>query len=207
MRTKSLLITAVLGAATIIATSAQVTSVNAVGYVNKNLGAGFNLITNPLNNGENLLSMLIPTAPDNSQVFVFRDGGYVNSSYVAAIGGWTQDLTIPVGEGFFFNNSGDEITVTFVGEVLQGADTNKTVPMGLSIHGSLVPQAGALSADLKFPGADGDIVYAWNGTGWDAANFIGAIGGWTTDPMLMIGDAVFVDKKAAGEWDQNFVIE
>ncbi len=207
MRTKSLLITAVLGAATIIATSAQVTSVNAVGYVNKKLGSGFSLITNPLNNGENMLSMLIPTAADNSQVFVFRNGAYMNSSYLGVLGGWTQDLAIPVGEGFFFNNSGDEITVTFVGEVLQGADTNKTVPMGLSIHGSLVPQAGALGADLMFPGADGDVVYTWNGTGWATANFLTALGGWTTDPMLMIGDAVFVDKKAAGDWNRNFVIE
>lgn len=56
MRTKTLLIAAVVGAVSMATALAQeVTSVNAVGYVNKELAPGFNLISNPLSNGENTL--------------------------------------------------------------------------------------------------------------------------------------------------------
>ena len=154
MRTRTLLV-AVLGALSLSVAVAQ-TSVNAVGYVNKSLGSGFSLITNPLSFGDNMLSELIPSAPDGSKVFVFRNGAYDTASYLSALNSWTKDLNLPVGEGFFFENTSDTaVTVTFIGEVLQGGDTNKQVPAGLSIQGSLVPQAGSLS-DLAFPGGDGD---------------------------------------------------
>ena len=53
MRTKTLLLTAFVGALGFTAAQAQVYSVNAVGYVNKSIPAGFSIVANPLNNGEN----------------------------------------------------------------------------------------------------------------------------------------------------------
>lgn len=208
MRTKTLLVAAVLGAVSLTATMAQVASVNAVGYVNKELGTGYSLITNPLSMGNNMLSEVIPTAPDGAQVIVFRDGAYDTSTYIAAANiGWTPDRAVPVGEGFFFNNPGDAVTVTFVGEVLQGADTNKMVPAGLSIQGSLVPQAGALGADLMFPAGTGDTAYTWNGSAWDSASFVTGLGWLPADPMVGVGDAVFLDKSEGGMWNRDFMIQ
>ena len=69
MRTKTLLLSAAVLAAGLAASTAQsVFSVNAVGYVNKTLAPGYNLIANPLNGTNNLLSTIIPTAPDGSAV-------------------------------------------------------------------------------------------------------------------------------------------
>lgn len=208
MRTKTLLIAAVAGAVSMATASAQeVTSVNAVGYVNKELAPGFNLISNPLSNGENALAEVIPSPPDGSDVFLFQNGQWVSSTFSSALGGWTRPLNLPVGVGFFFNHKGSEaVTVTFVGEVLQGDDTNKTVPAGLSIQGSLVPQAGDLTSDLEFPGADGDVVYSWINGAWSTASFSDALGGWTTEPRLAVGGSVFVDKSAEAQWDRNFTI-
>merc|ERR1712065_79731 len=72
MRTKTLLIAAVLGAVGIATASAQVTSVNAVGYVNKSLNAGLSLVANPLSNGGNKVSEVIPSAPIGTAIFLFE---------------------------------------------------------------------------------------------------------------------------------------
>lgn len=208
MRTKTLLIAAVVGAVSMATALAQeVTSVNAVGYVNKELAPGFNLISNPLSNGDNTLAEVIPSPPDGSVVYLFQNGQWVSSSFDSLIGGWATPLNLPVGVGFFFNHKGSEaVTVTFVGEVLQGDDTNKTVPAGLTIQGSLVPQEGALTSDLQFPGADGDVVYSWVNGSWVTASFDSLVGGWSPEPNLTVGGAVFVDKSAEAQWDRNFTI-
>ena len=185
MRTKTLLIAAVLGAVGIATASAQVTSVNAVGYVNKSLTAGLSLIANPLSNGGNKVSEVIPSAPIGTNVFLFdASTGFAVTTF---LGVWPEAATL-----------------TFVGEVLQGDATNKSVPAGLSIQGSTVPQAGGLSTVLGFPGAVGDIAYSFDGTAFAADTFLGV---WApNEPNLGVGDAVFIDKTEAGAWDRNFTI-
>jgi len=199
MRTKTLLIAAVVGAAGLASAQAQVSSVNAVGYVNKELSAGLNLLSNPLSNGENKIGEVIPVAPFGSTVFVFNGASFDQSTYV---GVWDADISLPVGVGFFIE-AAEAATITFVGEVLQGVDTNKQVPAGLSIQGSLVPQAGTLT-ELGFPAAFGDTVFTWNGTGYDFDTYLGV---WGAEPSLSVGGAVFVDKAEAGAWDRNFSIQ
>lgn len=200
MRTKTLLIAAVVGAVGAGAASAQVQSVNAVGYVNKAVGQGLSMIANPLSNGGNSIAEVIPAAPLGATVFKFAGGTYESSTF---LGVWSPDLTLGVGEGFFFD-SPEATTITFVGEVLQGADTNKNVPVGLSMQGSLVPVAGTMT-EHGFPAAVGDTVFDWNGTGYDASNFLGV---WApSEPSLGVADAVFVDKVEAGAWDRNFTIQ
>jgi hypothetical protein len=211
MRTKTLLIAAVLGAAGLASASAQVTSVNAVGYVNKDLSAGLNLISNPLSNGANGIGEVIPTAPAGSVVFAWNGAGYDSSEFVVIPGvlsGWQPEISVPVGDGFFFQ-SPEDTTITFVGEVLQGDDSNKDVPAGLSIQGSTVPVAGTLT-EHGFPAGSGDVVFSWNGTGFDSSEFVvipGVLEGWQpSEPSLGVGDAVFVDKAEGGAWDRNFSI-
>lgn len=211
MRTKTLLIAAVLGVAGLASASAQVTSVNAVGYVNKDLAAGLNLIANPLSNGGNSIGEVIPSAPSGATVYAWNGAGYDSAQYVVIPGvlsGWQPEINLPVGDGFFIDTP-EATTVTFVGEVLQGDATNKTVPAGLSIQGSTVPVAGTMT-EHGFPAGSGDTVYSWNGTGWDSNQYVvipGVLEGWQpADPMLGVADAVFVDKGEAAAWDRNFSI-
>ncbi len=215
MRTKTLLIAAVLGAAGLASASAQVTSVNAVGYVNKDLKAGNNLIANPLSNGENGISSVIPVAPNGTIVSLYNGAGYDQSQFtnlgIPALDGWDPEITLPVGAGFFINVS-EDTTITFVGEVLQGDDSNKTVPQGISIQGSTVPVAGTLT-EHGFPGGNGDTVSSWDAESQSFVQAqltllgIPALDGWSpAEPTLGVADAVFVDKVEEGAWDRNFSI-
>jgi len=214
MRTKTLLTAAVLSAAGMAIAQAQVTSINAVGYVNKALVAGLNMIANPLSNGGNSLAEVLPVVPNGSTVFTFAGGAFSGSQYADLGNGtgiWAPDQTLNVGDGFFIQVSTDA-TVTFVGEVLQGAATNKTVPSGLSIQGSTVPLAGGLTTDHGFPASSGDTVFSWNsGTqGYDSAQYAQidpTTGIWApAEPQLGLADAVFYNG-AGGAWDRNFTIE
>jgi hypothetical protein len=170
-----------------------------------------NLIANPLSNGGNTIGEVIPSAPSGAQVYAWNGAGYDTSQYVVIPGvlsGWQPEINLPVGDGFFID-SPEATTITFVGEVLQGDASNKTVPAGLSIQGSTVPVSGTL-AEHGFPAGSGDQAYSWNGNGWDANQYVvipGVLEAWQpADPVLGVADAVFVDKGEAAAWDRNFSI-
>ena len=107
--------------------SAQVYSVNVVGYVNSTLKPGFNLISNPLNNtatGGNTVGTIFGSAlPDGSAVYKFVNGGYEAVNAFSDMFGWdTPGQTLVPGEGVFVFLAGSaDVTVTFVGDVNQGA--------------------------------------------------------------------------------------
>merc|ERR1712025_604844 len=151
MRTKTLLLTAFVGALGFTAAQAQVYSVNAVGYVNKSIPAGFSIVANPLNDGENKVAYVFGANPGSLTVYRFGDAGFSINSYDADFEEWDNgDDTISPGEGFFVLNSGEASNVTFVGEVPQG-DLSNALPKGFSIRSSQVPQSGKLDKDLGFP--------------------------------------------------------
>ena len=59
--------------------------------------------------------------------------------------GWITDTSLLPGEGGLLQNySGEEFTVTCIGEVLQG-NLTKPIPAGLSIRSSMVPEAGGIT--------------------------------------------------------------
>ena len=130
MRTKTLLLTAFVGALGFTAAQAQVYSVNAVGYVNKSIPAGFSIVANPLNNGENKVADVFGANPGALTVYRFGDAGFAINSYDADFEEWENgDDVINPGEGFFVLNSGDAVNITFVGEVPQG-DLSNALPKG-----------------------------------------------------------------------------
>jgi len=124
MRTKTLLLTAALSAAGIATSMAQtaVYSVNAVGYVNKPIVAGFNLISNPLIATDMKISTLFAGLPDDSVVYKYVPGsGFASTTKDGAFLGANANLTVAPGEGVFVR-SPSAVTVTFVGEVPQNSN-------------------------------------------------------------------------------------
>jgi hypothetical protein len=154
-------ITALLGmaalAASAISASADVYSLNIVGYYNVTMkGGGLTLVANQLNKGGNTVNEVIPTAPFGSQVLTFVNNDYVIDVFDGTA--WLDNntlapstTTLPTGKGFFFNN-GDtpDLTATFVGEVVTGTST-LTMPAGLALLGTKTPQALALTVANGFP--------------------------------------------------------
>jgi 2',3'-cyclic-nucleotide 2'-phosphodiesterase (5'-nucleotidase family) len=224
MRTKTLLLTAALAAAGVASSMAQGTvfSVNAVGYVNTTLKKGFNLIANPLDAGaDNTIGTLFKSLPFGTQVYRFNGTGFDIATYDDLEGKYTSvtpamlTAQIKPGEGLFVkNNSTGDQTVTFVGEVPQGALSNP-FPKGLSIRASQVPQDGKLTTDLAFPAKPGDQVSKFDSTTqkfvgpYTFDDLVGANGSWTlsgaaNEPTLTVGESVFVRAANAGTWSRTF---
>ena len=206
MRTKTLVLTAFIGALGIAGASAQVYSVNAVGYVNKSIPSGFSIIANPLNNGGNKVSEIFGAAPGPLTLYTFGDTGFTINGYDTDFEEWTNgDQVISPGEGFFVNNSGAAaVTVTFVGEVPQG-DLSNALPQGFSIRSSQVPQAGELEADLGFPIDGGPTVYQFdNATGYKISSYDADFEEWSSVPSVGVAEGFWVLNASASSWNRSF---
>lgn len=208
MRTQLILTTAAFVAGS-LAASAQVYSVNAVGYINITVPAkSFALVANQLNVGGNTVAEVLPGAPDGTVLFKYSQGSGFAANGVE-FGEWgTPGQKIAPGEGFFLQNNGAAAaTFTFVGEVPQG-NLKTALAKGLNLISSQVPQAGKLGADLKFPAAEGDVVYQYDTASQkykDPNGFeFGEWGGG--EPTIGVGEGFFVNKVAASSWDRTFSV-
>lgn len=215
MRTKLLLLSAAIGAAGIATTSAQVFSVNAVGYVNTKVpGGGFAMISNPLNATDNSINKLFTGLPNGFQIYVFTPGsGFATLTYDdldQSFGPAGDTTKLEPGQGVFVKTpAGPEVTITFVGEVPQGTLTTTLVP-GFQIVSSKVPQAGT-ATELALPGVAGDQVYQYDpvakqyivSTYDDLDNkYLNAAG----EAKFGVGEAFWLKKTAAGTWTRQFSV-
>jgi len=211
MRTKTLLVTAALSAAGISSSMAQVYSVNAVGYVNVSIATSasaftYAIIANPLNGSpDNNLSTVVPTAPDLTQLYFFRNGSFESSLF---LGTWIPDSAWNPGEAAFIElapGSPDPTTVTFVGEVPQGHLENP-VPTGYSLRSSIVPQRGLISTDLGYTPNELDQIYLFRGT-YESYLFLGGV--WLpTEPTLEVAEGFFAEvlNGPAVNWVRDFQV-
>lgn len=178
-------------------------SVNAVGYVNLAIPAGFSIIANPLVASANTIAALFPSVPENTTIYKFSAPNFsINSFEFGAWGNPAQTL-VP-GEGAFIN-AASAFTNTFVGEVSAGNLTN-AIPQGFSIRSSQVPQAGLLTADLKYTPAEEDTVYRFNNASRSYSIHSFEFGSWTSEPNVRVGEGFFMKKSAAGTWNRTFSI-
>jgi hypothetical protein len=201
MRTKTLLLTAAAIAVGITASQAQVYSVNAVGYVNKNVPVGYSMIANPLNTTNNTIASLIPTAPNFCNLLKWNGTSFDVATYV--FGAWdTPAVTLNPGEGAFINTD-TAFTITFVGEVMQGNLVNP-VPAGYSIRSSQVPQTGGANALGLTTLQAFDNLLKWNGTSYDVYTVLFG-GAWDpSEPTIAVGESVFLNTTAATSWNRTF---
>lgn len=221
MNTKTLLLLGVFGAAGLTSAVAQtnVYSVNAVGYVNKTIPAGFSMIANPLNAPTNSLQNLFKAGtPESTQIFKFNSQTlqYETRTYSSVDGGWVDnnltlsDLALAPGEGaFIFALS--SFPVTFVGDVPQGNLTN-SLPAGFSMKSSIVPQSGGLKTVLGFTPVAGETVFKFVNGAYQTFNYVGP-DQWednnlnpVSEPVLQVGEAAFFSKLSAGNWVRSFSV-
>jgi hypothetical protein len=204
MRTKTLLLSAVLGVAIVATSLAQVYSVNVVGYVNKDIPAGLSMIANPLKSTSDTLGALIPAPPLFSNFYKWNGAGFDIATFTLA--GWDLPaLTLNPGEGAFLNTD-SAFTITFVGEVMEGNLVNP-IPALLSIRASMVPQAGTIEAlGLTTLGLF-DNLYKWDASTTNWVIYTLAPAGWDPSvPSVAIAEPVFIYANAACSWDRNFTV-
>lgn len=172
----------------------QIVSQNIVGYIRLNLNKGYNLIGNQLNNGDNRISNVL-NVPDGTTVYKFN-GKYSANSYVD--GAWdVPTMTLPVGEGFFIN-APNATTITLIGEVSQ--NNNKTLADGINLLSIPLAVSGGLTDVGGLVASEGDVVYQWTGTGFNAKEFVD--GTWSPSvPNIKVGEGFFL--KGSG---RNYVL-
>jgi len=200
--------------------AAPVYSANVVGYINITAPVGLSLIANQLDNKNgNKLADVISSLPDGSFVH-FYVGGAAGFKSISYFGGFEDpgDATLAPGGGAFLEipagTAEADRKVTFVGEVLQGAASNGSVPKGLSIVSSKTPRAGKVSTDLKFPSGgdlDGSLLYRYINTAakkdYEASSIFG---GWEgVEPSVAVGESFFFFSAAgsAVAWNQDFTVQ
>jgi uncharacterized protein YukE len=213
MRTKTLLLTAALGAAFVASSMAQVYSVNIVGYANVSLPAGqFRLVSNPLDDGTNTVVSLGAQLANKSAIQTWNGTSFdaFNKSAAGAFSGWNTNTSIPVGQGFFIRSS-NSITYTFVGNVIVNPPgTNTTaLPAGLFVlKGSAIPFSGDIAGpnalNLGPSLANKSTIQTWNGSGFDAFNksAAGAFNGWNTNTTIDVAQGFFVRSSNNVNWVQ-----
>lgn len=214
MRTKTLVLTAVLGAASIAAAVAQtVYSVNAVGFVNKTVPAGqFVLLANPLNLPTNSLAAVLPDVPVNTLVYKFDSASGQYSIFTKRASSWTgtgaATATLNPGEGFFVKNAGAaDMNITFVGEVVQGTAVTTAFPAGFACIASQVPQAGKIETELGLPAKTNDKVYLYkNGAYQIFTRRASSWTGGTAEPSVEVAEGFFMQAVAAGSWTRSFSV-
>jgi hypothetical protein len=209
MRTKTMLLSALLGGLGSVSVMAQtnVYSLNVVGYINAQIPPGFSILTCPLiASPNNTLNTLLPNtnnvyggpnggSPYHTEVYAFSGGAYnVIESAVstnANASGWSSGglTTINPGQAvFIYNPLPTNETATFVGTVPTGSVTNVLSP-GFNLIGSIVPASGDLVTNpimLYTNAQKQDNVYSFDSVNqvFDIYNFTPALGGWSSSGVL-----------------------
>jgi hypothetical protein len=222
MRTKTLLLTAALAAAGAATAMAQSTiySVNAVGYANKSVPAGFSIIANPFEqtSGDYSLNTLLPPGNPNLQdaaMYVFADGRFLPPMSYDETDGWDcgvncASANLPLGGGAFLL-SPRATTVTFVGQVKQsvgGAPVVNNVNAGFSIRSSAIPQMGTLNGLELWGLPDDSALYHFNSAAspqrYDPPASYNSTDRWDADYVLDIGEGFFLLSPSAGAISRVF---
>jgi hypothetical protein len=227
MRTKTLLAAAAMIAAGALSLQAQnnVYSLNVVGYVNVVCSNGFTMVNNPLVQPNSSVGVLLAddqnggTIPAGVTIFPYINGAYVPNINDEFGGGWSNPgQVITNGQGFFFlNPNPTPTTITFVGEVPQGALSSAFTP-GFTMLGSKAPEAGFIE-NLGLVAPDGDTVFRYKAGAYQTYIKDEFGGGWSGSdsdfdavkgPNLKVGEAMFYyrsDINGAPTWNRNFTVQ
>jgi len=167
MRTKTMILSALLGALGSVSVMAQsnVYSLNTVGYINLTITPGFNMISCPLLTAQDpslpgLTNTIGDLFPNNSNqlaqcvVWEFsptNTGGYITDTASTKgnpnTNGWKSDGVIQLVPGtavWFQNVFGSNLYFTLVGQVTTGQNMTNALTPGFNMVSSILPMQGDL---------------------------------------------------------------
>lgn len=195
----------------------NVYSLNVVGYINLTIVPGLNCVANQLDadgTGTNntLTNIFGSSLNPGSTVYKFVNGTPNAYTYSHGNFGGAAGVSLNPGEGcFVYSTASSNITVTTVGQVLQGTWTNNLTPP-LTLVSSIAPLSGTIDSTgnggLGYVPAPGDTLYIWDNTltppGYDAYTY--SHGHFGTDPILQPGEGLFIDSGNTA-WTNTFTVQ
>jgi hypothetical protein len=223
MRTKTMLISALLGSLGSIAVMAQtnVYSLNAVGYINVTLEPGFNIISCPLiaTPDNRINTLLSNTNGQYKKMQVWSFNPTNNPQYAEELGsggGWSLGgiTTINPGQAVWFNNTSTNVlTATFVGTVPTSVTTTLYAD-SFNLVSSAIPAAGDIvtnSLMLFTNQVKKDQVWTYNPlTNPQYTEYLATAGGWPSgDPQEanVGGGFWYLNNQATNNyWVQNYSV-
>jgi hypothetical protein len=152
--------------------------------------------------------------PNQTVFYKFNGATYDSLTFISPVAGWSAGpnrlMTLAPGEGVFVKKptSAPTISVTFVGEVMQG-DLVNPVALGFDMYSAMVPQEGGITSTHTYVASNQDTVYEWLGTAWSTARvWLGTANPprWNVEPILQVGEAVFINSRAVKNWTRTFTV-
>lgn len=188
----------------------------ATGFTIIEVPSGYSLFGPPLFNyagPDDPLQTPIPNAVPNIfalfttnyfGVTKIRSDGRFGTAYFTPTVGWTEtNMSLLPGEGAVLWNPGGVLTNVILGGVLEGWLTN-SLPAGLSLCSSIVPQSGQLTTDLNYPAAIGDAVFFLNADGSYRRYDYWAAGWYPEEPVVRLCEAFWSCKTTPTNWVRFF---
>jgi len=225
MRTKTMLLSALLGtlgSVSLMAQSTNVYSLNAVGYINVTVQPGYNIISCPLiASPDNTLNTLLPQAANTYKKWQFwtftPSGGYKEE--IGQANAWTAGGTNTLNPGhaaWVFNPGSAASNLTFVGTV-PSSNTTVLTHASFNLVASALPVSGVLSNTANLMNYQGaakkDQFWEFTaGTGGGFKESIFQAGAWTGaagDPtQATVGGGFFYFNGQATDttWTQTFSV-
>lgn len=236
MRTKTLILSAAALAAGLLSSpqsNAQVYSANVVGYYNIQVPGGkeafisMQLPGGSAGNDVLVNDQLTNGVPDGSSLGFWNGSGFDVITYFVSGGGWydasfafaTNKLAPGQGALFINGDPANAATVTVIGQVPQGAQTNP-VPVLRNFYSMPTPVATNLDSTLAaFPAQDGDTYLQWDvpSQSYPASTtytYFAAAPGWFDSsftqvyPTPNVGTAfLYINAGAPTNWVFNFTVQ
>jgi hypothetical protein len=222
MRTKTMLLSALLGTLGSVSLMAQsstnVYSLNVVGYINVTVPAdNYAIVADPLvGSPDNTLNTLLPNSTGTYlkvKVYIYSPvNGYTTETGTKT--GWSLGGTNTINPGqavFIQNPNSTPLTLTFVGSVASGAQNNVLVP-GYNLVSSIIPASGDLVTNsltqlTNAVAKDKIFVFSTNGYSSYTAGKNGAFPGG--DPIIPnVGEGFFYQNNSTTPltWTENFSV-
>jgi hypothetical protein len=186
--------------------------VNVVGYTTVTVTNAYVLIANQLDDGAgNYATNHIPTAPTGVILYKYNPATSSYTSLTRIPSGWTgtTTMTLAPGEGVFVKKQAGAtpLTLTFVGEVLQG-ELHNPVTQGYDIYSAMVPQQGGIQAVHNYIPINGDQVFRFRPTTGTYTTYTRGPVGWLPpgEPVLEVNEAVWIKSNSAKDWARTFTV-
>ena len=187
--------------ATFLVAAQAVTSKNIVGYNKTVLNSGLQLLgTSFIKTNATPETIFGDRLPVGSVVYLYNGVGYNVAKYIQGIGGnaWNNSFDIGQGVAYWVEVPEGSMTNLLSGEVETADAVTNTVATGLQLFAFPYP-VEMTAKTLGFTPTVGDVIYYYNGVGYNVAKYIQGIGGnaWNNDFSIPVGTGFWYESHAS----------